>query len=131
MKKKFYMGIRGIEFIYHNDYTDPELRYKGRLYYYYDFEEMLMNDHKESESELSFEDWVAQNHENAICMIEESSPKIIASDGYVGVCAIDSLNDKILLKNGRWKSIKYTKTGAPYFNKDGKRYRLSDFLKVG
>ena len=41
MKKNYYRGIRGIEFIWHGETPDPELSYQGKVVNYYDVEDTI------------------------------------------------------------------------------------------
>lgn len=36
-----YLDIKGVKFIYHGDWADPEIMYKGHLFNYYDVEDPL------------------------------------------------------------------------------------------
>lgn len=63
--KKIYplfYGIEGVYFIYHNEWADPEIEYKGNRYNYYDLEDMLCSIWEEEVAEgdckQSFDDYV-------------------------------------------------------------------------
>ena len=47
MKKNYYRGIRGIEFIWHGETPDPELSYQGKVVNYYDVEDTIWQEYKE------------------------------------------------------------------------------------
>ena len=77
--KKLWCGIEGVEFIYHNTWADPEIKYKGHLfdcidvedYFWEDFiEEMKEQGIEETmKNETTFEnhfpDWL-KNHSNDV-----------------------------------------------------------------
>ena len=37
----WFYGIQGIEFIWHGEQSDPEVAYNGKIYNYFDLEDML------------------------------------------------------------------------------------------
>lgn len=39
-----YLGIKGVKFIYHGDWSDPEIIYKDRTFNEYDVEDMLWDE---------------------------------------------------------------------------------------
>lgn len=67
MRKKYFYGIKRIEFIYHGDWSDPELIYKGHSFNYYDLENALVEDYKYSDDSKNddnfknFPKWVKEN----------------------------------------------------------------------
>ena len=69
MKKSYYRGIRGIEFIWHGATPDPELSYQGKVVNYYDVEDTIWQEYKEdgydSDDEEEFTKY-CQNHEAEI-----------------------------------------------------------------
>ncbi|WP_406044103.1 hypothetical protein [Succinimonas sp.] len=67
MKQWFY-GIRGIQFISHGEWADPELIWHGRSFNYYDIEMPLWEVYREEcdergerPDEIIFETWVKKN----------------------------------------------------------------------
>ena len=72
--QKFY-GIEDINFIWHGEWSDPEIEYKGNLINYYtienslyeDFLERLSNEENEG---MNFEEWVYANKDLAYNYIE-------------------------------------------------------------
>lgn len=64
MKKWFY-GIRGIEFIWRGAWADPELIWHKKSFNYYDVETPLYETYKEElqdgRTQLDFETWVKKN----------------------------------------------------------------------
>ena len=73
--KKLWYGVPGIKMIYHGDWADPELKYKGKLFNYYgiknslwefykeDLEEKLFELINEENIDDGFERWITNNHE--------------------------------------------------------------------
>lgn len=67
--KQYFYGIRGIEFIYHGDWADPELVWHGRSFNYYDIEMPLWEAYTEESrfvyhtdpDENAFPAWVKKN----------------------------------------------------------------------
>lgn len=47
MKKEYYRGIRGIQFIWHGSQSDPELSYLGKVVNYWDVEDTMWYRYKE------------------------------------------------------------------------------------
>lgn len=77
MNSSFY-GIDGVEYIYHGDWSDPEIKYKGYIFNYYDLEEMLLASYKEEVSEKSldktsktFEQFLKENQDVVYFKIED------------------------------------------------------------
>ena len=69
MKKNYYRGIRGIEFIWHGETPDPELSYQGKVVNYYDVEDTIWQEYKEDGHNPDDEEEFAkycQNHEAEI-----------------------------------------------------------------
>lgn len=65
MNKKFY-GIEDINFIWHGEWSDPEIEYKGQLINYYTIEnslyEVFLDQLSNNENDgLNFVDWVYKN----------------------------------------------------------------------
>ena len=68
MKQWFY-GIYGIEFIWHGEYNDPELRWHKKSFNYYDLENALWDayteecrfDYSKDPDEKEFPVWVKKN----------------------------------------------------------------------
>lgn len=61
-----FYGIEGVYFIYHNEWADPEIEYKGKRYNYYDLEDMLISMWQEYVTEIinynqSFKDFVTSD----------------------------------------------------------------------
>ena len=68
MEKKYFYGIYGIEFVWHGAWADPELRWHGKSFNYYDVENPLWdiyNEECEEENkepnEKEFAVWVKEN----------------------------------------------------------------------
>lgn len=63
-----FYGVPGIKFIWHGEWSDPEVEYKGIRFDYYDLEDPLWDEYKsEMEEEgkkadmSEFDDWVYDN----------------------------------------------------------------------
>jgi len=60
-----YLGIKGVKFIYHGDWADPEIMYKGYLFNYYDVEDPLWEDFQDRTNGQGtadeFEQWLKDN----------------------------------------------------------------------
>lgn len=50
-----YCGIKGVEFIYRNEWTDPELRYKGKNYSVVDVEDAFFHNYEDEVSAGKFD----------------------------------------------------------------------------
>ena len=72
---KCYRGCKGVEFVWHGQWSDPELRYKGFTFNYWDIENALWDffleetGHKDSDSgepdvEREFDGYVQANCED-------------------------------------------------------------------
>lgn len=67
--KQYFYGIRGIEFIYHGDWSDPELIWHKKSFNYYDVEMPLWDAyteecrfvHSTDPDEKAFPAWVKKN----------------------------------------------------------------------
>lgn len=61
-----YRGLKRIQFIYHGDWSDPELIYKKRSFDYYNIEDLLYNEfkaieEKEDPTDEEFDKWIGNN----------------------------------------------------------------------
>lgn len=64
-----YRGIPNIKFVWHGDWADPELIYKGHSFNYWDLEDALWGDYVEQECEGNadkgndneFNSWIKKN----------------------------------------------------------------------
>ena len=66
MKKKYFYGIYGIQFINHGPWSDPELIWHGKSFNYYEVENFLWDAYKEEcrdipPTEDDFAIWVKKN----------------------------------------------------------------------
>lgn len=61
MTKAYFYGIYGIQFIWHGEWSDPELIWHGKSFNYYDVENYLWELYKEDAPDLDFEKWVKKN----------------------------------------------------------------------
>jgi hypothetical protein len=73
--KKYFYGIKPIQYIYHGDWSDPELRYKGHSINYWDFENALYEIFKEEggqpDNDKAFGEWVQNNKDLVKSEIED------------------------------------------------------------
>ena len=73
MKRWFY-GIKGIEFIWRGTQSDPLVAYKGHRFNYWDFEDAMYYDFLEENpggTEDEFRAWMAENEEHAKCYLDD------------------------------------------------------------
>lgn len=77
MNRSFY-GIDGVEYKYNGDWSDPQIKYKGYIFNYYDLEEMLLASYKEEVSEKSineptktFEQFLKENQDVVYSKLED------------------------------------------------------------
>ena len=65
MKKLYFYGIYGIRFIYHGNWSDPEIIWHNKSFNYYDIEtplyETYLEEIHEGYTTLDFEIWVKKN----------------------------------------------------------------------
>lgn len=61
MKKSYFYGIYGIRFIWHGEWSDPEIIWHGKSFNYYDLENTLYSYYQEEQNPLDFEIWVKKN----------------------------------------------------------------------
>lgn len=61
MKKSYFYGIYGIRFIWHGQWSDPEIIWHGKSFNYYDLENTLYSYYSEEQNPLDFEIWVKKN----------------------------------------------------------------------
>jgi alkanesulfonate monooxygenase SsuD/methylene tetrahydromethanopterin reductase-like flavin-dependent oxidoreductase (luciferase family) len=76
---QWFYGIVGIKFIYHGDWNDPEVEYKGRRYDYYDLEDALWDEYKEDTDtdigdEDQFKEWLSHNQDEAFALLDSMDP---------------------------------------------------------
>lgn len=62
-KSDCWYGIYPIKFIWHGAWSDPELKYKGHLFNYWDIENRMYEEwlYYYSENYPTFEDWITNN----------------------------------------------------------------------
>lgn len=65
--EKGWFGIKDAKFIYHGDWNDPEVEYKGVLLNYWDIEsgllEIYRDEHPEDKNDKGFDKWMADHPE--------------------------------------------------------------------
>ena len=65
--RPYYRGVRGVYFIFHGEWSDPEIFYKGMLVNYWEIDNALWSSYKEegftSEDNEEFSKWVRKNSE--------------------------------------------------------------------
>lgn len=82
--KGCFYGIKGIFFIWHGPYSDPEVEYRGIRFNYWDLEEELWNTYKDEmkskgssidtvcpSTHETFADWVLQHEEIAKDILDD------------------------------------------------------------
>lgn len=73
----WFYGVDGVEYIWHGEYADPEVWYKGELFNYYDLEDWLYSDFIEttgSKDSDEFAKWVKNNPNNVYSALASLSP---------------------------------------------------------
>ena len=55
---KNWYGIEGITFLYHGEWADPEIEYKGHIFNSWDIENAFYEDWKDSGLAISFEGYM-------------------------------------------------------------------------
>lgn len=66
-----FFGISEIDYIYHGDWCDPEVRYKNELFNYYDLEDTLYDSYLEENIEKTFKEWVIENKEIVFVILDD------------------------------------------------------------
>lgn len=70
-----YLGLEKIEYLYNGDWSDPQIKYKGFTFNYYDLEELLSNIYKElleeGTIEQTFEQYFKENPEIVYSKLED------------------------------------------------------------
>ena len=70
-----YRGLKKIKFIYHGNWSDPELIYKKRSFNYYDIENLLYDEFKsydpEDTTDQDFNKWILKNKNHCYNLINE------------------------------------------------------------
>lgn len=61
--KPYWAGIPKIQFIYHGDWGDPELYYRGKYYNAMEIEYDLYQIYAGEKSPLNFSEWLRENQE--------------------------------------------------------------------
>lgn len=102
-KLPLWYGIPDVEFCYNGDWSDPEVRYKHRLFSAWHVEDMCYEEYKEADTSLSFEDWMKANpsvaYNNLQILIDEDDVTIEDwrfNQSKEPCCAYDYLAHKIL-----------------------------------
>lgn len=74
----WFYGVPEVEFIWHGEWADPEVEYKGNTYNYYDLEDSLWVDYKEEKGENAndddFEKWVKDHQDLVYSTLEILEP---------------------------------------------------------
>ena len=76
--EKYFYGVDGVEFIWHGEWADPEVRYNGHTYNYYDLEDSLLStyreEHPEDKNDTGFDDWVSANPDETYNILYDLVP---------------------------------------------------------
>jgi len=81
-----YLGIDNTEYVYRGAWNDPQFFYKGVEFSYFDVEDSLYNMMKEDIAEglypedTEFSDWVHENEESVIGMLEDIYWNVTANE---------------------------------------------------
>lgn len=111
-EKRWFYGIKGVEFIWHGVTADPEVKYKGKLYNYYELEDTLYEIFEETSEEYgqdideddAFRAWIKKNSNEVFEILEELTPKEIkigdafteeSSQGYKIIKTYRSIDGRI------------------------------------
>lgn len=62
-KEPWWYGIKSVQFIYHGEWADPELYYRGRFYNATVAEDYLYDMYKSDEPGVEFEEWMKSNQD--------------------------------------------------------------------
>lgn len=62
-QKPFWYGIKSVQFIYHGDWSDPEIYYRGKLYNAEEAEEAMYAWYQDEKPGISFEKWMKENED--------------------------------------------------------------------
>ena len=61
-EKVWYCGIRGVEFLRHGEWADPEIMYNGYIFNCNDLEDRLLEYYNETENNnITFEEYITRN----------------------------------------------------------------------
>jgi len=77
---KFY-GIQEIDFIYHGEWDDPEVKYKEQFFNYYELEESLYEIFNEENNDKEFGKWVFENKSKAFEILDILSESLTKRSG--------------------------------------------------
>lgn len=63
MKRKYFYGIKDVEFIWHGEWCDPEIIWKNQSFDYYDLENPLYDMYCEEHvaENMDFKEWLNAN----------------------------------------------------------------------
>lgn len=88
MDNKYFYGIRGIRFIWHGEWADPELIWREKSFNYYDLEMPLWEAYKEEcfmENKTANEDcfpaWVKENAD----LVRDLLQQLLENGDFYGV----------------------------------------------
>ena len=75
-RKPNYYGIPEVKYIYHNEWSDPELYYKEEYYNINDIEDIMYSDFEEYKEENpdyngEFEDYMREHTEDILYLLEQ------------------------------------------------------------
>lgn len=87
MEKKYFYGIYGIQFIWHGEWSDPELIWHKKSFNYYDVESPLWDSYNieceeknKSVNEEDFAKWVKEN----ACLVRDLLQNLMDSKCFYG-----------------------------------------------
>ena len=70
MEKMYFYDIKEIEFIWHGEWNDPTIIYKGKEMNYYELADTMYSLYQDENVSMLFIEWMALNHDLVIEMVE-------------------------------------------------------------
>ena len=137
-------GIKGIDFVWHGEWSDPEIRYLGVLINAPTVEDSMWYMFKESTRREDMDAFAKYMRDNAyqvkefcrLAMEPIAYLNLMGNRGY-GILAIDDWGESVIVGSNSdfgWTDIHEhliyrNKKGEPYFVKHGKRYYINEFCR--
>ena len=76
-----YLGIKGVKFIYHGEWSDPEIIYKNRTFNMHDVEDVLWNEFQAMTNNTgNFDEFVQWLHDNPYLVTDWLDDLIASSE---------------------------------------------------
>lgn len=147
MAMRNWYGIKGIKFIWHGEWSDPGVVYKGIEVNSTIPEDTMwerwLEDGGKEDDDKGFAKYMkakANEVKELICLtMEPIATKVICNFGGIGILAIDNYGDWVIsgenYGNGFFRisqsQIRYNTKGKPFFMRQGRREYLSEYMKTG